>query len=225
MGSDFSKQREEIKKSSCPINILVIGEQYEGKSSLINTLYYAANDERLPIAEVAPTGLTANRWTTKFRKHRITSTINAFDVPGMNFRTDVQLFLLEKLLLGANTNQNIPLEEDTLQNLLKESKLSENVENRIDFILWVVDATKLESNSGKFLLWKWAQLSLQTRAYYEKLFTFVRNKSELGKLKELSAYIEVYILIWSTPKKTRLIFLKSSSFRKLSLSLTMETSG
>lgn len=179
MGNDHSIPRNNIKNNQRTIRILVIGEQANGKSALINTLN-ASVVERTTV--IAPIGtVVAKSTTTKFRQHRVEGTkVIFYDTPGMNFRpeSEVQQTLLKMILSGLQENQEIPLDAALLAEKLSNEKLIKKRQNRIDFVLWVVDATELERRAGKF--WKWTQISTESRAYYEDLFKFIRQHADLG---------------------------------------------
>jgi hypothetical protein len=175
---------EIIRANARPLNILLIGEQGDGKSSAGNTMYASATGNHVPLMPVA--GDRNARGTTKYRRHafgNLGGNIAFFDCPGHDFDTPQQLNLLNLILAGLEENTTLPETDDKIADALRNGELRAKPANAISFVVWVVKATKLETDSKQFLFWSWAYVNSSTRDYYRRIWDAVKSGTSLGTIK------------------------------------------
>lgn len=181
MGNDLSaaitKNREIIRQARKKSRILLIGEQGNGKSSLIDTIYSAVTEHRSFVAPVGAIGNEEQRETTRFKKYDCGNVI-LYDCPGMRFLTPTQMRFLEVILKGIEDDQELPLKDDKIQKKLDQGAIREDPDNQIDFVIWVLNGSLLERNKKSFLgFFKGATLDSSGRHYYETIWEVIKNST------------------------------------------------
>lgn len=155
-----------------PINVLLVGDQGSGKSALVNSCYRVITMERnVDIAETRDT-YSSTHTTTCYRKHIIRQDIKLqfFDIPGCRFNTPRQRDLLTKLLKGVYA-PSIRLYTNDLDEE-QMSQLKDCTDNKIHFVIFVIDASHLCKQEG-FMQWLKGTGTVElpdTVDHYKKLF-------------------------------------------------------
>mmetsp|Transcript_23605 Transcript_23605/g.33026 ORF Transcript_23605/g.33026 Transcript_23605/m.33026 type:complete len:259 (+) Transcript_23605:29-805(+) len=185
MGNATSALRTEIHENESNVNILILGEQGDGKSALINSISFAITEKRSIIARIAvkQEDHQQDRGTTVFRSFRIggdkqksMGKVTLFDIPGMQFQTEKQRDLLSLVLAGIESHQEIPINNDEeLAKWLPRASIENK--NAIDFVIWAVDATKFESGRENGIFYSSASVCDHSRSYYEDLFKIIQQGS------------------------------------------------
>lgn len=176
MGAGLSVDQVRAHAQEAPCNILLLGEAQHGKSSLVNTIYSALTQRRVIIA---PPG-NGQTTTRAYRRHNIGYGVNLFDMTGFAFAEEAQKALLLKLLAGVSTPSSLPDAPDNNTLLERISQLQIDPNNAIDFVIWVVNAKEIQSDSKGFL---WRTLTVpsdRSRQYFRDVGQLIQQHSKLN---------------------------------------------
>eukprot|EP01117_Protostelium_nocturnum_P013106 TRINITY_DN486_c0_g1_i1.p1 TRINITY_DN486_c0_g1~~TRINITY_DN486_c0_g1_i1.p1 ORF type:complete len:254 (-),score=61.02 TRINITY_DN486_c0_g1_i1:68-829(-) len=117
------------------INVLILGSQNKGKSSLINSFISTFDDQGrfLDIANAGnkTTAEYQERMSTFFRRFLLGKHFAFFDFPGLSAATYKSI--LPQLMEGIKVNSEVVFNNDEAD----FSKLQKDPSNKVDFIIWV----------------------------------------------------------------------------------------
>jgi len=143
---------EQSIKLKRPYNILVIGDQHDGKSSLINTVSRVFHPtDNLIHHEPAPAGdMQYSRIThILHRIELVESKIYIFDTPGRNYQNETQKKMLQLIVNGLKEDTVLFDPKTTDDVLLQNLQKNVDVENKIDVIVLVINPKNvLDKTSG-----------------------------------------------------------------------------
>ena len=157
MGNEGSKYREQIEQNQRRINILISGDQSNGKSSLANTIYRVLTEQRdISIADVGYQQ-EGYRCTTDFGHIDLRmGNIHLFDIPGFGPTMEGWEHSLAAILAGLKNHTEIlevvkDPQGSVIDTYLVDLEGAADSANAIDFVIFVIDATKmLSEESGWF---------------------------------------------------------------------------
>lgn len=138
-----------------PFNILLIGLQGVGKSSLINTIFRAVTGQPSLIAPTSHNGAKGRHTTFAYHCYRLPECgVNLFDVGGQHYEDLFQIEVLKALLAGIRTpllleNEHLSeISSDAQKNVVRDRLADvKNIDanNKIDCCIFVVNPVEMQA--------------------------------------------------------------------------------
>ena len=160
-----TEARSRISSWHQSVNILIIGECGHGKSSFINTMYFALTENRSTLIALTRNHpeflLGAQYCRHDFHQNELVF----YDTPGCSFSTEKEKQILKKIIHGIE-----PMHDMSWSDV---DHFTENINNRIDYVIWVVNATTVIGQST----------DIDSIMYFKEISDLVQSRCSTGMKK------------------------------------------